>query len=84
MFSMLVMRTVWRREPASVRLQSLIAHLSSFFYKQNETLLDLKLSLCSECFILYLGDSLSPEFYAPTFRNTLFHFHRSCEQEEQI
>ena len=29
-----------------------------------------------------LGDSTASEFYVPTFRNTLFHFHKSCEQEE--
>jgi hypothetical protein len=28
-----------------------------------------------------LGDSPAPEFYVPTFRNTLFHLHRSCEQD---
>ena len=29
-----------------------------------------------------LGDSPVSEFYVPTFRNTLFHFHNSREQEE--
>ena len=28
-----------------------------------------------------LGDSLAFKFYVPTFRNTLFHFRRSCEQD---
>ena len=30
-----------------------------------------------------LGDSPASEFYVPTFRNTRFHFHRRCKQEEQ-
>jgi len=29
-----------------------------------------------------LGDSPASEFYVPTFRSTLFHLHRLCEQEE--
>ena len=29
-----------------------------------------------------LGDSSASEFYAPTFRNALFHQHRSYEREE--
>jgi len=29
----------------------------------------------------FLGDFLASEIYVPTFRNTLFHLHRSCEQE---
>ena len=32
--------------------------------------------------LFLLGDSSASELYAPTFRNTLFHLHRSCEQEE--
>ena len=28
-----------------------------------------------------LDDSSASEFYIPTFRNTLFHLHISCEQE---
>ena len=28
--------------------------------------------------ILFLGDSPASEFYVPTFRNILFHFHRLC------
>ena len=31
---------------------------------------------------LLLGDSPASEFYMPTFRNTLFHLHRRCKQEE--
>ena len=31
-----------------------------------------------------LGDSPASEFYMPTFRTTLFHLHRSCEQEERF
>jgi len=30
-----------------------------------------------------LGDSPATEFYVATFRNTLFHLHRSCEQEDR-
>ena len=30
-----------------------------------------------------LGDFLASEFYMPTFRNTLFHLHSRCKQEEQ-
>jgi hypothetical protein len=30
-----------------------------------------------------LGDSPASEFYTPTFRNTLFHLHRSCEQHSR-
>jgi len=29
-----------------------------------------------------LGDSPPSELYVPIFQNTLFHCHRSCEQEE--
>ena len=29
-----------------------------------------------------LDDSSASEFYVPTFRNTLFHLHRRCKQEE--
>jgi hypothetical protein len=29
-----------------------------------------------------LGYSPASEFYVPTFRNTLFHLHRWCKQEE--
>ena len=29
-----------------------------------------------------LGNSTAPEFYMPTFRNTLFHLHGSFEKEE--
>jgi len=29
-----------------------------------------------------LGDFLASKCYVPTFRSTLFHLHRSCEQEE--
>jgi len=29
-----------------------------------------------------LGDSTASEYYVPTFRNTLFHLHRWCKQEE--
>ena len=29
-----------------------------------------------------LGDCPASEFYVLTFRNTLFHLHRSCEQGE--
>jgi len=32
--------------------------------------------------LFLLGDSPSSEFYMPTFRNTLFHRHRRCKQEE--
>jgi hypothetical protein len=32
--------------------------------------------------LLLLGDSAASEFYIPTFRNTLFHLHRLCTQEE--
>ena len=38
-------------------------------------------SPCCECCILSFGDSSAAEFYAPTFRSTLFHLHRSCEQK---
>ena len=31
-----------------------------------------------------LDDSSASEFYIPTFRNTLFHLHRSCEQEVPV
>ena len=31
-----------------------------------------------------LGDSPASEFYVPTFRNTLFHLHRSCEKEGPV
>jgi hypothetical protein len=31
-----------------------------------------------------LHDSSASEFYMPTFRNTLFHLHRSCEQEVPV
>ena len=35
------------------------------------------------CVVLFLlGDSLVSELYVPVFRNTLFHLHRSREQEE--
>jgi hypothetical protein len=33
-------------------------------------LLDFKLSLCSECYILFLGAFPVSEFYVPTFQNT--------------
>ena len=29
-----------------------------------------------------LDDSPASEYYVPTFRNTLFHLHRWCKQEE--
>ena len=29
-----------------------------------------------------LSDFSASECYVPTFRNTLFHLHRSCEQDE--
>ena len=29
-----------------------------------------------------LGDSTASEYYVPTFRNTLPHLHRRCEQEQ--
>jgi len=29
-----------------------------------------------------LGDSPASELYMPTFRNTLFHLHSRCKQEE--
>jgi hypothetical protein len=32
---------------------------------------------------LLLGDSPASEFYTPTFRNTLFHLHRSREQHSR-
>jgi len=31
-----------------------------------------------------LGDSPTSEFYVPTFRNTLFHLHRSCEKDGPV
>ena len=31
---------------------------------------------------LLLGDTSVTEFYIPTFRNTLFHLHMRCKQEE--
>jgi hypothetical protein len=34
-------------------------------------------------FVVFLfGDSPASEFYVPMFRNTLFHLHRWCKQEE--
>ena len=32
--------------------------------------------------VFLFGDSPTSEFYVPTFRNTLFHLHRWCKQEE--
>jgi len=34
------------------------------------SILDFKLSLCSECCMLFLGNSLEFVIYMPTFRNT--------------
>jgi hypothetical protein len=41
-------------------------------------------NLCNVVNVVFspLGDSLVSEFYVLTFQNTLFHRHRSCEQEE--
>jgi hypothetical protein len=36
--------------------------------------LDLQLSLCSKCCILFLGDTPVSELYVTTFRSILFHF----------
>jgi len=33
--------------------------------------------------LFVLGVYPESEFYVPTFRNTLFHLHRSCEGEEK-
>ena len=43
---------------------------------------DFKILPCSECRIFPLGESLVSEFYVPALRNTLFHLHRWCKQEE--
>jgi hypothetical protein len=43
------------------------------FLKENLTLLDFKISSCSERCML--SDSPAPEFYILTLRNTLFHVH---------
>jgi len=41
---------------------------------------NIRLVLNYESFVL--GDSPASEFYMLTFRNTLFHLHRTCKQEE--
>jgi hypothetical protein len=42
-------------------------------------ILDLKLSPCTECCTLNLGDSPASEFYMPTFRSTLLQLHSRCK-----
>ena len=45
-------------------------------------ILDLKFRRLMNVAFFLFGDSPASEFYVPTFRNTLFHLHRSREQED--
>jgi hypothetical protein len=48
---------------------------------QRRLILAFKLSPCYNVTFFLLGDSPAPEFYIPTFRNTLFQLHRRFKQE---
>jgi hypothetical protein len=47
-----------------------------------EVFLDVEMSRDVNVEFFVLGDSPASEFYLPTFRNTVLHFHRWYEQEE--
>ena len=40
-------------------------------FEKRKGIFDFKLSPCTECCMLFLGDSPASEFYMPTFRDTL-------------
>jgi hypothetical protein len=48
---------------------------------------DFKFWLCSECYMVFLGNSSASEFYKPTFRNTLsvsFSYAGKCEESSHL
>jgi hypothetical protein len=51
-------------------------NISKWQMEFNAAFKGLKSSPCSECRMLFLGNSPVSEFYMPTFRNTLFQLHR--------
>jgi hypothetical protein len=54
---------------------------------QADVSMEMKFLISNLCLVVnvvfsLLGDSPASAFYVPTFRNTLFHCHGSCEPEE--
>ena len=53
--------------------------LLDFHRSKIQWLLNFKLSPCSVCCMLFLGNYPASGFYMSTFRNTLFHLHRQVD-----
>ena len=59
-----------------------ILTLSSFTYIYNSPFQKSLFLIHLKCCIFLFDDSPASEFYMQTFRNTLFHLNRRCNQEE--